>query len=85
MSKQKDNGGPAFPTKPLGPAHGKLYDGMTLRDWLMGQCIAAAFGREDQSINMNQWETVDDALKRHWATVAKAAAIAADAMLEARK
>ena len=36
----KDNGGPAFPTKPLGPVYGKLYDGMTLRDWFAGQALA---------------------------------------------
>jgi hypothetical protein len=83
----KDNSGPAFQGlsfieegKPINMAMQ-----MTLRDWVMGQCIAAAFGGDDEQISFEKGETIDDALKRYWTAVAKAAAIAADAMLEARK
>ncbi len=82
---EKDNGGSAFPR--AGGELDKPIDGMTLRDWVMGQCIAAAFGgcSGDEVLTVEPGESEDDALRRYWAEVAKAAAIAADAMLEARK
>lgn len=40
MSKKINDGGPAFPTEPRGPAYGVAYNGMTLRDWLAGQALA---------------------------------------------
>jgi hypothetical protein len=57
--------------------------GMTFRNWVAGQCIAAAFGGDGVVITREDGETADDALKRYWAAVAHAAAIAADAMVEA--
>jgi hypothetical protein len=83
---EKDNGGPAFP-RTVQAWNGNLtaYDGMTLRDWVMGQCIAAAFGGCQDALTVNPGESEEDAMRRYWTDVAKAAAIAADAMLEARK
>jgi hypothetical protein len=58
---------------------------MTLRDWVMGQCIAAAFGNANGVLDVRFGESTEDAMKRTWRGVAEAAAAAADAMLEARK
>ena len=84
------DGGPAFPTMfEGGQNNGEspyFEKGMALRDWIAGQCVAAAFGDGgNESLRTEEGETVDEATARHWGGVAKAAYIAADAMLAARK
>lgn len=85
MSKQKDDGGPAFP---MGIAHHDGVSvttdeqtdktGMTLRDWFAGQALNAVnpedlyFGTVEKSHNP-------------WPNVAENCYKAADAMLAARK
>lgn len=82
----KDNGGPAFPFAATDPSNVSMQaPGMSLRDWVMGQCIAASFGMPDAVLDRAPGESLNDALSRHWGRVAKAAAAAADAMIEARK
>ena len=53
---------------------------MSLRAWVMGQCIATAFGLVDE-LHIRDGETLDQARARYWSGVAKAAATAADAMI----
>lgn len=83
----KDNGGSAFP----GPSftksgHPSGHDmGMTLRDWVAGQCMAHAFGSLSETpLDKENGETVEAAMFRTWMTVAKSALIAADAFIAAR-
>ena len=74
--------GPAFPVT----AGNQVYaTGMTLRDWIAGQCIAASFGRSEEALDLHRGETVQDTLVRHWSDVALAAYCAADAMIAARE
>jgi hypothetical protein len=80
MSNRIKDGGPAFPqdSDQYGP------QGMSLRDWIAGQCMAAAFGG-DNSVRLDRRkdETIEDAMRRYWSGVAEAAVIAADAMIAA--
>ena len=81
---QQDNGGPAFPhnfppDSPFGDS------GMTLRDKIVIDCIAAAFGGDPSPIQIADGQTVAEALREHWDAVVLAAHIAADAMIAARK
>lgn len=85
MSEQ-DTGGPAFPSgdgKHAG-GHGHQY-GMSLRDWMAGQALVGLALQPDEFHLREEGETLDDGLRRVWAVYAKAAYIAADAMLAARK
>lgn len=75
---QRDNGGSAFPSTPLGDdgkPGGAHRFGMSLRDWFAGQALS--------SIPLRSWDYLssgDDKVKA-WATLAYAVA---DAMLAAR-
>ena len=84
----KADGGPAFPTHDADstgdPRNRILTGGMTLRDWVAGQCIAAAFGAAEP-LKVADDQSVESALRDHWDGVAGAAYIAADAMLDARR
>ncbi|MPT23936.1 MAG: hypothetical protein E2577_13650 [Starkeya sp.] len=86
MAKIND-GGPAFPVPnaDFTEAYGGA-PGMSLRDWFAGQFLAGACSDKDPlnvSIAADQHE-IDAALKAHWSKVARAAFIAADAMIAAR-
>lgn len=83
MSDEINDGGPAFPLKePLTSDS----EGMSLRDWVAGQCIAAAFGDgQNEALHIQDGKSVADAVRRHWAGVAGAAFVAADAMIAARE
>jgi hypothetical protein len=81
-NKLKDDGGPAF-SRAAFEAENTFDDGargMSLRAWVMGQCMAAAFAC-DTELHFNDGETYDQARARHWRQVAEAAAIAADAVI----
>jgi hypothetical protein len=81
----RDDGGPAFPRAAF--ESDNIIDegvrGMSLRAWVMGQCVAAAFAC-DTELHLNDGETYDQARARHWRQVAEAAAIAADAVIAER-
>lgn len=90
----QNDGGPAFPQLDMvageRDGHGDIIEaylcaagGMTLRDWVMGQCIAAAFASND-ALDIKDGESADEALRRFWGGVAYAASVAADAMITAR-
>lgn len=84
MSKIKD-GGPAFG---YGDHINGGHSGMSLRDWFAGQFLAGSAGGDsaplDVSVAADQHD-IDAALRDHWDAVARAAYIAADAMLAARE
>ena len=91
----KDTGGPAFPQmigtgKAIWGEDGiatidkEIVGGMTLRDLTMMLCIAAVFGSRNEPLHVEKGEAEDQALIRHWGSVAQAASIAADAMLAER-
>jgi hypothetical protein len=83
----KDDGGPAFPRAPfdVNDYAGDGAEGMTLRDWVMGQCVAAAFGATTNGeLPIGPNETVEQAMQRRWADIARGAAMAADAMIVER-
>jgi len=95
MTEQVNTGGPAFPhtgtgvvakwagMEQRGP---KQFPGMTLRDWVAGKCLASAFGDGgNQAQDVAPGETEDEALRRHWGSVAAAAFVAADAFIAARE
>ncbi|MCP2134550.1 hypothetical protein J2S28_001602 [Rhizobium sp. SLBN-94] len=88
-----DDGGPAFSGGLFEPQHGGSNDrepwnhGMSLRDWFAGQFLAgAATSNEPLAFRGNpSQDEVDAALRSHWDDVSRAAFIAADAMIAARK
>lgn len=84
-----DDGGPAFARYAAEHGHGGHFeqDGMSLRDWFAGQFLAgAATSNEPLAFRGNpSQEEVDAALRSHWDDVARAAFIAADAFIAARK
>ncbi|MBB6353526.1 hypothetical protein ACFFTN_01200 [Aminobacter aganoensis] len=88
MANEIEDGGPAFAAlaaSPMGDVHHQ--EGMSLRDWFAGQFLAGAAtdsGALDVSVAADQYD-IDVALGEYWAKVARAAYIAADAMLKARK
>jgi hypothetical protein len=80
-----DTGGRAFPRAAF-ESQNIIDDGaagMSLRDWVMGQCIAAAFGAVNE-LHVADGETPDQARTRYWKDVSRAAAVAADAMIAVR-
>ena len=64
-----------------------IFPGMTLRDWYAGQFLAgAATANEPLAFRGNpSQDEVDAALRSHWDDVSRAAFIAADAFISARK
>lgn len=79
-----NDGGPAFPSPACGDWSPEY--GMMLRDWFAGKFLVGAAGDNtplDVSVAADQYD-VDAALMAHWGAVARAAYIAADAMLAAR-
>lgn len=96
MRRHLKDGGPAFPQLDISATerdgHGDLIEpitvasgGMSLRDWVAGLCIAAAFGDgENEALQTQEGESVADALTRHWEGVAQAAFCAADAFIKVR-
>lgn len=60
---------------------------MSLRDWFAGQFLdGAATSNEPLAFRGNpSRDEVDEALRSHWDDVSRAAFIAADAMIAARK
>lgn len=83
-SKKSDDGGPAYPHGYSAQANST--PGMSLRDWFAGQALNGAWaGGNNDSIQLAEGQTVDDAIFAHWLDVARCAYIAADAMLAARK
>ncbi|WP_421439989.1 hypothetical protein [Agrobacterium tumefaciens] len=88
-SKKIDDGGPAFQVfrqHALGRVEND-NNGMSLRDWFAGQFLAgAATSKEPLAFRGNpSRDEVDAALRSHWDDVSRAAFIAADAMIAARK
>lgn len=85
-----EDGGPAFPgdmpTVQLDGNKLPFAPGMSLRDWFAGQFLsAAATANEPLGVSLDAaQEEIDAALKDAWTAVARAAYIAADAMLRAR-
>lgn len=80
----KDDGGPAFPRAPfdVNDYVGDGAEGMSLRAWVMGQCVAAAFGAtSNEALHIGPNETPEQAMQRCWSDVARGAAIAADALI----
>lgn len=64
------------------------HPGMSLRDYFAGHFLAAASSSKDEVLdveNPSDDAAVEKALRKHWGYVAKAAYIAADAMIAARK
>lgn len=60
--------------------------GMSLRDWIAGQCMAACFGASaSDPLTVAEGESVDQAMFNHWFDVSKGCYAAADAMLLARE
>jgi hypothetical protein len=80
-----NDGGPAFPADSFAAQHAP---GMSLRDWFAGQFYCGAVARSDsEALNVPDDASrseIDAALHEHWAAVAHAAYIAADAMLSER-
>ncbi|MFP5078265.1 Arc family DNA-binding protein [Rhizobium sp. YIM 134829] len=60
-------------------------DADALRDRFAFEAFVGSWNREAAPLRCNDGETVEDALKRYWAGVARTAYIAADAFLAARK
>ena len=92
MTKKIEDGGPAFAGRRFEPQHRGSNDrepwnpGMSLRDWFAGHALNGAWaGRNNESIELVEGQTVDDAILADWLDVARCAYIAADAMLAARK
>jgi hypothetical protein len=90
MSTKIEDGGPAYPhcfEDISGHPNWRQSQGMSLRDWFAGQFLAGAAADNsalDVSVAADQFD-IDVALRDYWAKVARAAFIAADAMLSARK
>jgi hypothetical protein len=82
-NKLKDDGGPAFSRAAF--ESDNIIDegdrGMSLRAWVMGQCVAASFGANNEGLYIGPDETPEQAMQKHWADIARGAAIAADAMI----
>lgn len=80
-----DWGGSAFPAV-IGPPS-EFSTGMSLRDWFAGKFLAGA-ATDNSPLDVrdaaDQFD-VDTILREHWDHVARAAYIAADAMIAARK
>jgi hypothetical protein len=77
---------PAFPLHP-GIPHDPAWagsQGMSLRDWFAGQWLAGAV-TDNTPLDVSPGESVDEAMREHWANVARAAYLAADAMLAERQ
>ena len=70
-----------------GKEHEHFFPGMTLRDWFAGQFISRFAASDMEPLDVkdaaDQFD-VDCALREHWDHAARAAYIAADAMLSAR-
>jgi hypothetical protein len=62
-----------------------VQPGMTLRDYFAGQCLAGAWVGPGDPVEPIDGMDEDDAIFAHWLNVAKAAYIAADAMIKARQ
>lgn len=61
--------------------------GMTLRDWFAGQFLSRGSAQDDEPLDLPSSHDDADrivAMRKHWALVAEAAYIAADAMLAER-
>lgn len=79
-----DDGGPAFS---YGDHINGGHTGMSLRDWFAGQFLAGAATTSGEPLDIDiaadQFD-VDCAMRKYWGVTARAAYIAADAMLAAR-
>ncbi|MDX3973252.1 hypothetical protein [Shinella sp.] len=89
-SKIFEDGGPAAPCSNEqfthgNPSVGEAWSGMSLRDWFAGQAMNGAWSQPNEAVHIEPGQTLDDAIYAHWLEVAKAAYIAADAMIAARK
>ncbi len=86
-----DDGGPAFPCTNEQFTHGNpkvgdAWSGLSLRDHFAGLALGGAWSASgDQSLKVNEGQTYEGALLEYWSGIAKAAYIAADAMIAARK
>lgn len=77
-------GGTAFPTPYKLPGGGDgSFTGMTLRDYFAAQVLIGAASQEDQPLDL-KGKSYEGALCDYWASVAKAAYVAADEMIKAR-
>jgi hypothetical protein len=86
-NKLKDDGGPAFSRAAF--ESDNIIDegarGMSLRDWVMGQCVARAFAYGlREPIDVREGETSTEARERIWGDILRGAAMAADAMIAER-
>jgi hypothetical protein len=65
------------------------HPGMSLRDWFAGKFLAGAAASPTSDVALDadpsDQSDVDRALREHWDCAARAAYIAADAMIAARK
>lgn len=91
-SKKIDDGGHAYPVCFEGGKNSGespyFHEGMSLRDWFAGQFLAGATATETAPLDVRDaadQHDVDCALREHWSHCARAAYIAADAMIAARK
>lgn len=94
MSGAINDGGPAFPTRPVRLANGELdadcYAGMGLRDWFAGQALPGAVDhvtlrcRSGMTSGIAFLPDYLDPDKTHAREAAMMAYALADAMLEAR-
>ncbi|WP_303758386.1 hypothetical protein [Sphingobium yanoikuyae] len=75
----------AFPACNEANVNGTM--GMTLRDWFAGQFLSRGSAQDDEPLDVPYGYTDADcveAMRKHWSGIAKAAYIAADAMLAER-
>lgn len=92
-SKNIDDGGHAYPVCFEGGENSGetpyFREGMSLRDWFAGKFLAGAAASPTSDVPLDadpsDQSDVDRALREHWDCAARAAYIAADAMIAARK
>ena len=88
-SKIIDDGGYAFPCPADEKAGWHSESGMTMRDWFAGKFLSGVAGSPESAAPLEADPAdqldVDRALREHWDFAARAAYIAADAMIAARK
>lgn len=86
-SQKPQDGGAAFPMLDHN-GHSLVCrePGMSLRDWIAGQCMAAFFGATgNDPLMVADVESFDQAMFNHWFDISKGCYAAADAMLLARE